>query len=195
MRTGFASLRACSTRRAICTQLPSGHGSIIRPCQCFQNLLASASSFGARTGYISVYLMSLMLTDILPLYLEGPGEIDMLHQTDEYRVSVPRKLMVEICRQLCQVQGTFRICSTVTNKTHHHYISIYPSLVTCHTVDGSHSCPALRPLQPDAVDRDCQPSEDATHYRLHLRGRDVLTTPPKRVSSSILRGVIQIDPY
>ena len=82
-----------------------------------------------------------------------------------------------------------------TNKTHHHYISIYPSLVTCHTVDGSHSCPALRPLQPDAVDRDCQPSEDATHYRLHLRGRDVLTTPPKRVSSSILRGVIQIDPY
>ena len=55
------------------------------------------------------------------------------------------------------------------------------------TVDGGHSSPALRSLQSDAVNRHRPPSEDATDNRLHFRGRDILTTPPKRVSGPVLQ--------
>ena len=119
------------------------------------------------------------------MYLEGSGEIDVLDQTHEYWVGVLRELMVEACNQLRQVQVIFGICSTCG------FVGFRAQSIRCEhearTVDGGHSSPALRPLQPDAVDRHRPPSEDATDDRLHFRGRDILTTPPKRVSGPVLQ--------
>ena len=81
-------------------------------------------------------------------------------------------------------------------------MDLRPQTIRCEhearTVDGGHSSPALRPLQPDAVDRHRPPSEDATDDRLHFRGRDILTTPPKRVSGPVLQFGemnIEVRPY